>query len=288
MPRDMKIGSIAHEAAPDSEAGSSRRTDFAFAASAPLVRPSFEPRSYPLVGWATFAVVLAAWQLVAWRQADAILLPSPIDVASALYEMMGTGELQADLGASLGRLTVGWVIGAGLGALTGFAIGLYPIARSSVLPLVNALFAIPKIALLPVFIVWLGIGELSKVTTIAVGVFSPMAIAAYSGMDAVDRNLIRMAQSFSVPTLAILRKVILPGLLPSLLTGARISGAIAIVLLVGAEMIAAENGVGALALTSGGLMRTDRLFAAVAILGALGLTASWLVGLAERALLKWR
>ena len=97
-----------------------------------------------------------------------------------------------------------------------------------------------------------------------------------------------MAQSFDLPTRSIVRKILLPGALPALLTGVRISASIAIVLLVGAEMIGAQYGIGALALNSGSLMRTDRLFAAVALLGLCGLLVSLTVGLAERTLLRWR
>ena len=103
-------------------------------------------------------------------------------------------------GLALPRSSPAGASAPGSGRSTGFAIGLYPIVRSSALPIVSALFAMPKIALLPVFIVWFGIGETSKIATIAVGVFSPMAIAAYSGVDGVDRSLIRMAQSFDLPT----------------------------------------------------------------------------------------
>jgi NitT/TauT family transport system permease protein len=262
--------------------------------SVPVIEPvrlrggGFAPRTYPLVGWMTFAVFVVIWQIVAVFQDDAILIPTPADVLAALVDMGQSGELGQHAKASLHRLFAGWSIGAGLGLAVGFAIGLYPVVRSAALPMVSALFAMPKIALLPVFIVWLGIGEGAKVATIAAGVFSPMAIAAYSGVDGVDRNLIRMAQSFDIPTAGIVRKILLPGALPALLTGVRVSASIAIVLLVGAEMIAAQYGIGALALNSGSLMRMDRVFAAVALLGAFGLTVSWTVGLAERILLRWR
>ena len=248
----------------------------------------FVPRTSARVGWITLAVVIAIWQLAAIMQDDAILIPRPTDVLAALVDMARTGELAQNATASLYRLFAGWIIGAGLGVVIGFAIGLYPIVRSSALPIVSALFAMPKIALLPVFIIWLGIGEAAKIATIAAGAFSPMAIAAYSGVDGVDRSLIRMAQSFDVPMAGIVKKILLPGALPALLTGMRMSAAIAIVLLIGAEMIAAQRGIGALALYSGSLMRTDRLFAAVALLGAFGLIVSWTVALAERILLRWR
>ncbi len=139
MTWDMKIASIARKANEERRAVSSRRRVSPILNAAATIRPDFGPKTIPFAGWATFAALLAAWQLIAWRQADAILLPSPIDVAAALRDMIGTGELQTDLAASLGRLVAGWAVGAGLGVLTGFAISLFPLARSSVLPLVNAL-----------------------------------------------------------------------------------------------------------------------------------------------------
>lgn len=248
----------------------------------------FVPATNPWIAVATLAALLLLWQVAAWLQADRIVLPAPAEVWAALVAMARSGELALHAGASLRRLLSGWSIGAGAGIAVGILIGLYPLVRSAALPVVSILFALPKIALLPVFIVWFGIGETSKITTIAVAVFSPMVVATYSGIDAVDRSLIRMAQSFDLPTGSIVRKVLLPGALPAILAGVRVSAAIAIVLLVAAEMIGARYGIGALALNSGSLMRTDRLFAAVALLGGLGLAVSWSVGLAERRLLRWR
>ena len=114
-----------------------------------------------------------------------------------------------------------------------------------------------------------------------------MVVATYTGIDAVERDLIRMAQSFCLSTRSIVWKVLLPGALPESLPG-EVSAAIGIVLLVAAEMIGARYGVGALALNSGSLMRTDRLFAAVAVLGLFGLGGVLDVGLAERRPLRWR
>lgn len=248
----------------------------------------FVPGANRWMGAATIVGILLIWHLAARMQADRIVLPTPADVWAALAAMASSGELALHAGASLRRLLTGWFVGAGLGAAVGVLIALYPVVRSAALPIVSILFAMPKIALLPIFIVWFGIGEVSKVVTIAVAVFSPMVVATYTGIDSVDRNLIRMAQSFDLPMRSIVRKVLLPGALPALLAGVRVSASIAIVLLVAAEMIGARYGIGALALNSGSLMRTDRLFASVGLLGLSGLLVSWAVGLAERRLLGWR
>ena len=124
------------------------------------------------------------------------------------------------------RIGAGWVVGTAIGISVGLAVGLFSLARAAGLPIVSALFPIPKIALLPLLILWLGIGEASKIATIALGVFFPTVIAVYSGVDQVPKNLIHMAQSFEVPFLAIVRKVIWPGALPNIVAGFRISASI--------------------------------------------------------------
>jgi NitT/TauT family transport system permease protein len=192
------------------------------------------------------------------------------------------------LGASLYRLIVGWTLGSLLGIAVGLFIGLFSLARAGLLPLVSALFPVPKIALLPLFIIWFGIGEGSKVATILFGTFFPTVIATYGGVDNVDRNLIRMGQSFGLSWLSIVRKIIVPGAMPAILSGFRISASIAIVLLVAAEMIGAEFGVGAYILMAGALFALDQLIAGVALLSVIGLIIAWLIGKLEKRLLSWR
>lgn len=249
----------------------------------------FAPKTLRFAGWLTFAAVLLLWWAATrYGWVSRIALPTPGEVARAFGDLVNSGLLWKHLGASLGRLGAGWVLGAGAGLAVGFAIGLWSLARSTALPLVSAMFPIPKIALLPLFILWFGIGESSKVATIAFGVFAPMAIAAFGGVDGVDRTLIRMAQSFGVPTRSIILKIVLPGAMPALLSGARISASIGIILLTAAEMIGAQYGIGALVLASGNLMQTDQLLAGVLVLSAMGLTVAKVIGLAETRLLKWR
>jgi NitT/TauT family transport system permease protein len=170
----------------------------------------------------------------------------------------------------------------------GLNMGLFTTARAAGLPLVSALFPIPKISLLPLLILWLGIGETSKVATIALGVFFPTTLSVYAGVGAVPANLIRMAQSFDVPFMDIVRKVIIPGALPSILGGFRISASIALLLVVSAEMIGAENGIGAFILQAGNLMQTDQLLAGVIVLSLIGLAIGRVLGMLEARLLRWR
>lgn len=236
-----------------------------------------------------FVVLIAVWEglsVMGWI--SPLVLPSPREIFTALQELWRSGELWLHMSASLQRLAIGWSLGSVLGIAVGITIGLSSLMRAGLLPLVSALFPVPKIALLPLFIIWFGIGESSKVATIAFGAFFPTVIATYSAVDGVDRQLVRMAQSFGVSGAALVRKVILPGALPGILSGFRISVSIAIILLVAAEMIGAQKGIGTYILTAGALFRTDQLMAGVALLSLLGVTLAWLIGLFERYFLRWR
>lgn len=249
----------------------------------------FRPAPIRLVGPLVFLVIVALWE--AGSRSGVIsnlVLPAPSEAFEAFRYLVESGQLWRHLSASLQRLVIGWTLGTALGIAVGLAIGLFSLARAGLLPLVSALFPIPKIALLPLFVIWFGIGEGSKVATILFGTFFPTVIATYGGVDNVDRTLVRMGQSFGLSWWSIVRKIILPGAMPAILSGCRISASIGIILLVAAEMIGAEYGVGAYILMAGSLFATDQLLAGVAILSMLGLIVSWLIGRLERWLLAWR
>jgi ABC-type nitrate/sulfonate/bicarbonate transport system permease component len=149
-------------------------------------------------------------------------------------------------------------------------------------------FRCPRSRFCRLLILWLGIGEASKVATIALGTFFPTVIATTSGVDQIPKSLVRMAQSFDLAPRAIVARVVLPGALPGVLAGARISASIGLVLLIAAEMIGAEHGIGAAILQAGHLMRSDRLLAGVVLLSLLGLAIGAAIGELERRLLAWR
>ena len=236
-----------------------------------------------------FLAVIVLWEIAVRRRwISPIFLPEPSAIVLALWELAVAGTLWQHIKESLVRIAGGWVVGTIAGLAVGFAMGLWSIARAIGIPFVSALFPVPKIALLPLLILWLGIGENSKIATIALGVFFPTVIAVYSGIDNVPRNLIRMAQSFNLPWLAILRKIVLPGALPGILSGFRITASIALLLLVSAEMIGAQYGIGAFILAAGNLMLTDQLLAGVVMLSVLGLVVGVVLSRLERFLLRWR
>lgn len=249
----------------------------------------FLPKNHRWAGGATLIGLIAFWQAASslgWI--NPVFAPSPFEVARALWAMLQSGELFVHLKASIFRFGVGFLLGGSAGVAFGLAVGLFTVMRSPGTTLVAAFFPIPKIALLPLLILWFGIGEASKVATIVLGTFFPAAIATYGAVDHVDRTLVRMARSFALSTPAIIAKIILPGALPGILSGLRIASSLGIVLLVAAEMIGASEGVGALVLAAGNLMQTPRLLAGVVVLSLFGLTMAALLGMAERRLLAWR
>jgi ABC-type nitrate/sulfonate/bicarbonate transport system permease component len=249
----------------------------------------FAPKTSRTAALISLVVVIGLWQSAgSLSLVNPIFLPTPLAILRATVQLALSGALWQHLTYSVVRIGAGWLLGTAAGIIVGFAIGLSTLARSVGITFISALFPIPKIALLPLLILWLGIGEEPKIATIALGVFFSTAISVYSGVDAVPRNLIRMAQSFNVPFSAIVRRVVWPGALPSILAGFRITASVALLLVVSAEMIGAEYGIGAFVLQAGNLMQTDQLLGGVAILSLFGLVVGWLINRLEARLLHWR
>ena len=237
-------------------------------------------KTYPVwVSALSVIVLLIIWELICRAGiVSPLFLPSPTGILSALADMVAGGEIAVSLAASMYRIILGFV----LGSVIGLAVGLFTGS-----PIVNALYPIPKIALLPLFILWLGIGELSKVTIIALGVFFPVAMNTYSGVKNVDPLLIKVAVSFNATRWMTLKKVVLPAALPMIFAGLRLAAGTSLLLLVAAEMIAAQEGIGALILHYGDLMITDRLMAGVIVLSLLGLVFNLLLQWAENRAIPW-
>ncbi len=247
-------------------------------------------KTYPhWVSAVSIACMLLLWELICRAGfVSALFLPAPTQILSALAEMLADGEIGVSLAASMYRIILGFVIGSLIGLATGLVTGTSALADKIGNPLVNALYPIPKIALLPLFILWLGIGELSKVTIIAMGVFFPVAMNTYSGVKNVDTLLIKVAVSFNAGWWKTMQSVVLPNALPMIFAGLRLAAGTSLLLLVAAEMIAAQVGIGALILHYGDLMITDRLMAGVIVLSLLGLIFNLLLQWLERKAVPWK
>jgi NitT/TauT family transport system permease protein len=240
-------------------------------------------RALALVG------LLVVWELftrLGW--VPALFLPSPVGVLRELVDMTTSGQLFVHLLASLERLIAGFAIGAVAGVAAGVLVGFFSLAEAMGQPLIAATFPIPKIALLPLLILWLGIGEASKVTVIALGVFFPMAINTAAGVREADPLLLRAAVSFGAGRWSLIRKVIVPSALPMVFAGLKLGAGTALLLLVAAEMIGADSGIGFLVLQAGNLMETTKLMVGLVVLSLLGVLSHWLLTRLERAVVPWR
>lgn len=247
-------------------------------------------KSYPnWVSIVSILCLLAIWELICQSGViSSLFLPAPTAIISALLQMIADGEIGVSLAASLYRILAGFFIGSLVGLAVGLVTGTSALMDKIGTPIVNAIYPIPKIALLPLFILWLGIGELSKVTIIALGVFFPVAMNTYSGVKNVDTLLLKVAASFNASWWMTMKSVVLPNALPMIFAGLRLAAGTSLLLLVAAEMIAAQVGIGALILHYGDLMITDRLMAGVIVLSLLGLVFNLILQFLERKTIPWK
>ena len=250
---------------------------------------ALERREHPVARVVGLAGLLALWELVTrtgW--VPPLFLPSPLGVLAAGVEMVQSGELLTHVATSLGRILLGFGLGALGGVAVGLAVGVFSLAEAVGTPLIAATFPIPKIALLPLLILWLGIGEASKVAVITLGVFFPMAINTYAGVRHADPLLLRAAVSFGAGRWSLVRKVMLPSALPMIFAGLKLGAGTSLLLLVAAEMIAAASGIGFLVLHAQNLMETTKLMVGIVLLSLLGVCSHWLLTRLERAVIPWR
>jgi NitT/TauT family transport system permease protein len=258
-------------------------------------RLAFEPAPergggrHRLTSVAAFAALLLTWEAVArvgW--VSALFLPAPTAIAAEAARMAASGELLRHLAASLVRVGLGFAVGAGAGTAAGLLLGASRLADAVGNPLIAATYPIPKIALLPLMILWLGIGEMPKVAMIALGVFFPVAINTYAGVRDTEPLMVKAAISLGARPGQVLVKVALPSALPMILAGYRLGAGIALLLVVSAEMINAQSGIGYLVLHAGDLMLTGQLMVGLVLLSLLGLASTWGLRALERWLVPWK
>ncbi|WP_066288134.1 ABC transporter permease [Bacillus sp. FJAT-29937] len=233
--------------------------------------------------------LLLIWELVCRMNiVPPLFLPAPTAIVTAGWELISSGELMKNLLASLYRIGWGYLLGATVGIIIGLILGFSKWADAIFTPIVYSIYPIPKIALLPLIILWFGIGELPKVAIIALGVFFPVLINTFSGVKSVDQILIKAAVTFGSNHFNVIRKVILPGALPTIFAGLKLAAGTALLLLVSAEMIAAQYGIGAMVLHYGNLMITNKLMVGVLLLSFLGLLFNRVLQWLERKLIPWK
>lgn len=216
-------------------------------------------------------VVLLAWWLLAhWEVLNPYLTPSPGKVLSAGVEALRTGELWIHAGVSLARVFAGFLLTVCLALPLAALLYFYPKSERLLRVPLELLRVIPPLALIPLLILWLGIGEGSKLAIIVLASFFPIFLNAYDGLENVDSRLLEMAATIDLTPWDTFRSVLLPAALPSVITGLRIGFGYSWRALIGAELIAAASGLGYMILDAEQLARTDRVFVGICVIGLLG------------------
>ena len=238
--------------------------------------------------WLVPALILALWQATSslgWLSAN--VLPSPIGVLRAFWKLTLSGELAQNIGVSFLRAAAGFAIGGSIGFALGLANGLSKLSETLTDSTLQMVRNIPHLALIPLVILWFGIDEGAKLFLVALGVFFPVYINTLHGVRTVDPQLIEMGRSYGMTSSELFRQVILPGALPSIFVGLRFALGVMWLTLIVAETIAAQSGLGYMAMQAREFMQTDVVVLAILIYALLGKAADSTARLLERRFLQW-
>ncbi len=241
-----------------------------------------------LLPWLLPLLILLLWTLASrlgWLSSR--VLPDPWAVLKALAQLAASGELWQHSAISAWRALLGLALGGGLGLLLGLLTGSLRAAETLLDSSLQMLRNIPALALIPLVILWFGIDEAAKLFLVAVGVFFPIYLNTFHGIRSVDRGLIEMARSYGLRGWQLYRQVILPGALPSILVGLRFSLGLMWVLLIVAETISAQAGIGYLTMNAREFLQTDVVLVGILLYALLGKMADLLAKGLERWWLRW-
>jgi ABC-type nitrate/sulfonate/bicarbonate transport system permease component len=253
-----------------------------------------EWRTAALLRAASIALFFALWYAAALLNAHVVkvfnplLLPAPHTVLLAGIEMVRSGELQRDILASLSRVVQGFLLAAIIGVAVGTAVGRSRRLEYLVEPTIELLRPIPPLAFLPMMVLWFGIGETSKVAFIAYAAFFPIFTTTVEGIKYVDPLLLRAAASLGATERDIFRYVVLPAAMPNIITGLRIGFGLSFFVIVAAEFIAADSGLGFLINDARTFFLVANMLLGAAVIGAIGFTFNILLRRFEAWLLRWR
>lgn len=244
------------------------------------------------LGWVAPLLALALlslWEVAARRGwIPTLFYPAPTTILGSLGRLVASGELTKHLGATLGRLAVAFVGGGGFGLLLGVALGWWPSLRAVVDPFISALHPIPRLALLPLILLLFGISFFSKILAVAIATFFPMVINAMAGVAQIDPNYFDVARLYRVSRWRVFWRVLLPGSLPMILTGARLALVRALGATIGLELITAQTGLGSLLYFAWQTYRTEALFATIFVIALLGYGFRALLDALSRRLAPWQ
>ncbi len=234
------------------------------------------------------AIVGLWWLLTGTGVIDPTVLSSPATTWSSFVDLLAHKDLLGDIGISLARAGIGLAIGGGIGLILGIIVGLFSLGEELLDSSLQMFRVIPFPAVIFLFIVWFGIGETAKVALIALATLFPMYLNTSNGVRNVDRRVVEAARSFGLRGWRLIRQVVIPLSLPSILTGLRFSAGISIVALVFAETINANKGIGYLANQAASFNQVSVLVVCIIIYALMGIVADVIVRLIERAAMPWR
>ena len=253
-----------------------------------LLRPRRAGVSITLRVAGPIALLVAWWAASASGALNPAVLASPQQVASAAWQLWRSGQLQSAVGVSVLRAATGLVFGVSAGLVLGVITGFSRLGEELLDSPLQLLRALPFLSLVPLFMVWFGIGEEARVVLIAVATSFPMYVSTAGGVRAVDPRLVEAMRTFGLSRWALVREVVLPAAMPSLLSGLRLSMTLSVIALIAAEEINTTSGIGYLMNQAQTFSRTDILTVCVLLYGLLGLGADLIARGAERALMPWR
>jgi len=242
-----------------------------------------------LLGVLLPVLILLVWETgsrLRWWQPN--ILPGPGDIAQYMVESVRDGSLLKNIGATVSRLAVGFLLGLGAGLIFGSVTGFSRLISHLVDPFIQGMRAIPSIAWAPLFLIWLGIGEASKVALIALGVFFPIYLNLVAGFHGVDRKLIEVGRVHGLGSLALISRIILPAALPAFLTGVRGGLGLGWMFVVAAELLGASRGLGFLLDYGQNISRPEITLSSILLFAILGKLTDALVVALQRRVLSWQ
>jgi sulfonate transport system permease protein len=255
----------------------------------PLPAPKSAGKRLALAGFVLPLILALVWEGMARSGLfNTRLMPPPSVIGATLWELARSGELLTHALATLSRVGAGFGLGALAGTLLGALTGSLPVARQLLDPTLQALRSIPSIAWVPLFILWFGIFEASKVALIAVGVFFPVYLGVAAAILSIDRKIIEVGRVFRLSKLQMVRRVMLPAILPDWITSLRSGLGLGFMFVVAAEIMGASEGLGYLLVDGQQLGRPDRIIAAIIAFAVLGKLADSVLVTLTRPILAWQ
>lgn len=242
-----------------------------------------------LLGAALPIILIAVWEILSRTGVvPAYQLPAPSVILETILGLAADGSLWGHIGITVYRVFFGFLIGTVFAVILGSVVGLYGKAEQIFDPMIQAFRSIPSLAWVPLFILWMGIGEPSKVTMIAVGVFFPVYLNVVSGIGGVDRKLIEVGKMYGLNTFQLIKRVILPASLPSFLTGLRSGLGLGWMFVVAAELMGASTGLGYLLVLGQNTLSPETILASIVLFAIIGKLSDWLLKTVEEKSLHWQ